>query len=143
MLEIATIDGVLEAKGKIRAFEDLLLTIPQITTELFHEFPDKLYARTIFIPKNVGMTTRVHRNECYNVISQGDVSVRDLEGVKRYVAPFMMVTKPGTKRALFAHEDTVWTTVHPNPDNCRDIEELERRLAYCDREDLALEGNTS
>jgi hypothetical protein len=145
MTEIVAADSAatLVAKEKIRAFEDLLLELPQLEMELFHEFPDRLYARTIFIPGNVGMTTRVHRNECFNVISMGDVSVRDLQGVKRYVAPYMMVTLPGTKRALFAHRDTLWTTVHPNPDNCRDIEELERRLAYCDREDLALEGNTS
>jgi hypothetical protein len=126
------------SREMIRAFEDELLKLPQLEMDLFHEFPDKLYARTIFIPKGVAMTTKVHRFECYNVISQGDVSVRSLEGVYRYVAPFMMVTKPNTKRALYAHEDTVWTTVHPNEDNCRDIVELERRLTFCDREDLAL-----
>jgi hypothetical protein len=47
------------------------------------------------------------------VISKGDVSVY-VEGVEvdRYKAPYTGVTQPGTRRLLYVHEDTVWTTFH-------------------------------
>jgi hypothetical protein len=128
--------GVVPAEmlDKIRALEDELLKLPQAELPLFHEFPNGLYARTMFIRKDVVLTGAVHKHECYNVISQGDITVATPEGVKRIQAPFMMVSGPGTKRAGWAHEDTVWTTIHPNPDNLRDIAELERILVYSDRE---------
>jgi hypothetical protein len=35
----------------------------------------------------------------------------------------------GIQRALHTfEEEVIWTDIYPNPDNCRDIEELERRL---------------
>jgi hypothetical protein len=38
------------------------------------------------------------------------------------------VTLPGTQRAIYALEETVFVTVHPNPDDCQDLAELERRF---------------
>ena len=37
-----------------------------------------------------------------------------VEGVEvdRYKAPFTGITHPGTRRLLFNHEDTIWTTFH-------------------------------
>ena len=38
-----------------------------------------------------------------------------------------MVTEPGTKRIVYAHEDTVIYTFHGNPDNETDLKRLEDR----------------
>ena len=40
----------------------------------------------------------------------------------------IMTTPPHTKRALYFLEDTTIFCVYPNPDDCRDIPELEKRL---------------
>ena len=40
----------------------------------------------------------------------------------------IMTTPPHTKRALYFLEDTTIFCVYPNPDDCRDIAELEKRL---------------
>jgi hypothetical protein len=37
------------------------------------------------------------------------------------------VTEPGTKRIVYAHEDTVIHTFHGNPDNETDLDLLEQR----------------
>jgi len=37
-----------------------------------------------------------------------------------------MMSPPGTKRALEAVTDLVWITVHHNPTNTQDLEELEK-----------------
>ena len=39
-----------------------------------------------------------------------------------------MISKAGTKRALYAKTDLVWTTVHLNPTNTEDIGELEEEI---------------
>ena len=39
-----------------------------------------------------------------------------------------MISKPGTKRALYAKTELVWTTVHLNPTNTQDLEELEEEI---------------
>ena len=37
-----------------------------------------------------------------------------------------MISSAGTKRALFSVTELVWTTVHHNPTNTTDLDELER-----------------
>jgi hypothetical protein len=40
------------------------------------------------------------------------VSVLTEFGVEELRAPLTFISKPGTKRVVYAHEDTVWTTIH-------------------------------
>ena len=49
-------------------------------------------------------------------------------GLKRVSAPCMIRSKPGLKRAGFAHEDSLWITVHANPNNEKNIDVLENLL---------------
>src|SRR5688572_12560358 len=74
-----------------------------------HQFADGLYIRTIFIPAGTLLTSREHLHQHSFTISQGDISVTsDTEGAVRYKAPHVGITEPGTRRVLFAHEDTTW-----------------------------------
>lgn len=95
---------------------------------LRHEFPDGLYCRTILMPAGAIVVSQIHKKDNPFFVSKGRVTViSDNEGVREYVAPFHGITKPGTRRLLFVHEETEWTTVHPNPDNEQDLEILENR----------------
>ena len=62
-------------------------------------------------------------------------------GLKRIVGPCTMVSTAGTKRALYAHEDTTWTTIHANPDEERDIEKLEDFIIAKTYDGLLTESN--
>jgi hypothetical protein len=79
---------------------------------LEHIFADGLYARQLTIPKNCVLTGAIHKRQHINIIAKGDISVATEHGVKRIKAPYVMISEPGTKRAGFAHEETVWITVH-------------------------------
>lgn len=57
-------------------------------------------------------------------------------GVEELKAPYYGISPAGTQRLLSTYSDTVWITVHANPDNCRDIETLERRLVTDDHSKL-------
>ena len=112
-------------REKIERLESVLSKMEQIDPPLKHTFTTGVYAREIFIPKGSVIVGKIHRHDHINFISYGDVTVLTKDGLKRVVGPCTMVSTAGTKRALYTHEDTVWTTIHANPIEERDLEKLE------------------
>ena len=103
----------LPERNQILALEEAMREEPdQIHIEPVHYFAPGLYAREITIPKGAVLTGKIHLFGHINIISKGDISVLTEQGVKRIKAPATIVSEPGIKRVGFAHEETVWTTVH-------------------------------
>src|SRR5207244_83087 len=86
------------------------------------------YAREILIRAGTVLTGKVHSTEHLNIVSQGRIIVWTEDGMKEVAAPCTLVSRPGTKRVGFALEDTVWTTIHANPQNLTDLAALEAAL---------------
>ena len=63
-------------------------------------------------------------------IGKGTIAVNvDNGGINILSAPMLFDVGAGMQRAGHTfEEETIWTDIYPNPDNCRDIDELERRL---------------
>lgn len=105
----------------------------------FHT-PD-LYGRRIFVPGGTAIVTKVHKTEHITVALRGHCTVVDEDGVKQEViAPAVFITKPGTQRAVYAHDDVEWITVHACKE--QDMARVETALvcdtmADYDREDYA------
>ena len=70
------------------------------------------YARQMFIPKGTLIVGKIHRHQHLNFILQGKVSVATEFGKKYFEAPCTFISEVGLKRAVYAEEDTIWTTVH-------------------------------
>jgi quercetin dioxygenase-like cupin family protein len=80
---------------------------------LKHSFAEGVYVREIFIPKGSILTGKIHRHSHPNFLMKGEVIVvTEHQGREHLKAPLSMISKPGTKRAILALEDTVWVTVH-------------------------------
>ena len=88
-----------------------------------HYFSQGVYARELFIPKGIVLTGKIHKYSQLNIMSQGEMSVLTEDGIKRVKAPFTIVSPPGTKRVAYAHEDTIWTTIHGTDET--DLEKIE------------------
>ena len=84
----------------------------QETFPLTHRFADGVYAREILLPAGTIVIGKIHRYGHLNVITKGHVSVLTEFGIEQIRGPYTFVSKPGTKRVVYAHEDTVWTTFH-------------------------------
>ena len=82
---------------------------------LVHRFTPGLYAREITMPAGTLITSRIHRTEHMFVVSKGRVSVWADGAWQLIEAPHTGVTKPGTRRVLYIHDDCVWTTFHATP----------------------------
>lgn len=110
-----------EFREKVVQLEEQLRENPNAIVEqedidrinpLMHSFGDKLYVRTIKMPAGQLVVSKIHKHTHPYFVMKGDVSVLTEEGVVRIKAPYQGITKEGTKRVLFIHEETVWTTVH-------------------------------
>lgn len=98
--------------------------LPEVDCPLQHVFAPGAYARTIFIPAGTVIVGKIHKHQHLNILSQGVVTVVTEGGGKEYLrGPLTMVSPPGTKRAVYAHTDTVWTTVHLTKET--DLEKIE------------------
>jgi hypothetical protein len=99
-------------RDAIMALEQQILGCVQAEMPVEHFFAKGLYARSLSIPKHCVLTGAIHKHEHVNILAKGDITVVTEDGPKRIQAPYVMVSRPGTKRAGFAHEDCVWITVH-------------------------------
>lgn len=96
---------------------------------LDHFWGDGLYVRQITNPKGSIIVTATHKQRHPFFLLSGSLSVFvPGEGVVHLDAPHFQMTEPGTRRLIYAREDSVVVTVHPNPDDSRDLDEIERRV---------------
>jgi hypothetical protein len=117
------------ARDKICSFEKLMATHPKAMFgdcfPLKHTFADGLYVREITCPAGALIATKIFKQTHATFLLKGEVSVATERGVERIKAPYSLITKSGTKRIIFCHSDVIWTTVHANKDDERDIDKIE------------------
>jgi len=104
--------------------------LKQVDPPLEHYHTPDLYGRRIFVDADTAIITKVHKSEHITIALKGSCTVVDENGVKtEVVAPAVFVTKPGTWRAVYAHDDVEWVTVHACKE--RDLTAIESQLV-CD-----------
>lgn len=130
LIPIGNVEGVSpqEMREKIVALEAAMKAMPaerHLHIEPKHYFANGLYMREITIPKGATITGKIHKTEHLCVLSRGEVSVQTEDGIKRIQASTVVHSKPGMKRVLFAHEESVWINCHHNPENETDLDKIE------------------
>lgn len=112
--------------SKHDALNDLevaLAQLPPVELPVTHQFTPGIYVRQIEIPAGTMLTSMTHLTEHPFVLSQGMIKVTsDNEGSVTYQAPYTGITKPGTRRALHAITDVIWTTFHATEET--DVEKI-------------------
>ena len=101
---------------------------------LTHTFGDGLYIREITMPKGMLVTSKLHKTTHPYFVLKGDVSVETETGTVRIKAPYWGITKAGTKRILYIHEETIWVTVHATQET--DLEKIEKEIIADNYNDL-------
>jgi len=118
---------LIEWRRAILAFEEGLRQLPPHECPVDHFFTEGVYVRRMFIAAGVALVGHIHRYPCLNVV-QGDIVVATETGTRRITGHELFASPEGVKRAGWAQADTLWTTIHANADNERDIATLEARL---------------
>lgn len=129
-------DDTRSMRERVFIIEDEIRKLPKADITERHYFSPGVYAREITIPAGTVLTGKIHKYAQLNIVSKGDLSVLTEDGIQRIQAPFTIVSPPGTKRIAYAHEDTVWTTIHGTDET--DLEKLEAHfIAQTEDEYLA------
>lgn len=85
-----------------------------------------MYCRELFRPADTLIVGKVHRREHLYIIASGTVTIAG-DGYRETVTgPKVFVSKPGTKRAVYAHTDATTMTVHRTDET--DLEKIEAQL---------------
>ena len=129
-----------EIRKEILHLEDVMRKRPDVLIgdnpqfPLKHTFAPGVYVREIFIPKGSLIVGKIHKHSHPNFLMSGEVSVLTEEGVKKYTAPFQGITKAGTKRIIYHHDEVIFTTVHSTKET--DIDKIEVEVIAQDFEGL-------
>lgn len=113
----------LEIRTRIANLERSWLEQPERYDPECKEFPVRhfkapgMVARQMLIRKDMEIIGKIHKHAHLNHISYGHVLVMTEHGEKEIKGPHTFTSEVGTKRAVKALEDTLWTTYHLNPNN--------------------------
>jgi hypothetical protein len=117
-----------QMRARILEFKDALIAAagtPDYPTE--HLLCDGMYTRKLFIPRGTVMVGKIHLKDCVNVVAKGDISLLTEFGTKRVQAGATAVSRAGTMKVGYAHEDTVFLNVFRTDKT--DIAEIEAEIA--------------
>jgi hypothetical protein len=106
--------------------EEAILGREQVLVPVVHKFAHGIYIREIFLKKGYALTGRIHKQDDYQIVYFGDISILTENGLKRFTGPNGFTSKAGVKPYAFAHEDTLFSTAHHT--HLTDLEEIEREL---------------
>tara|TARA_Y100001938_G_C7994184_1_gene381140 strand:- start:65 stop:562 length:498 start_codon:yes stop_codon:yes gene_type:complete len=89
-----------------------------------HSFADGIYIREMRMKKGQLGFSAIHKHSYGFFLLSGLLAGTREDGVDEFVAPCYIVSPKGAKRIVYAMEDCVITTVHANPTNTQDLNEL-------------------
>jgi len=129
-------------REKIFALQDALMAEPGAMPGVTHVFAPDAMSRTMVIPKGVVIVGKIHKHAHLNIISYGHVMVyTEQDGLLELRGPIEFTSKPGTKRAVLALEETRWTTVHVTTETDLDkVEDYVIAKSYEEYEQFRLEA---
>ena len=122
-------------RQKVDALQHQLAKMPQYEPETTHYFHGGMYCRQVFRHAGVLVVGAVHKKEHFYFVASGTVAITDGEGnVEEVTGPHLFLSKPGTKRAVYALTDALCMTFHVT--NAATVEDAADELIEVDPESL-------
>lgn len=113
-------------RAAVQRLESAMRQMDQLDMPVNHYHAEGVYVRELPIPKGTILVGKLHRQSHVTLLTKGDVSILTENGMERLSAPCTFVSPIGTKRAIYAHEDSILVTAHGSYET--DPEMLEMQL---------------
>tara|TARA_R110000868_G_scaffold48984_1_gene158360 strand:- start:83 stop:538 length:456 start_codon:yes stop_codon:yes gene_type:complete len=121
-------------RDQIQNLQNVFLTYDQVDCPVTHHFAPGVYAREIRVPAGTIVIGKIHIHAHLNIISKGSGFVATETGREYFNAPYTFTSQVGTKRAVHAITDVIWTTIHLTEKT--DLAEIEAEIIAPDYETL-------
>jgi quercetin dioxygenase-like cupin family protein len=135
-------DIKLSSRKKILDFQSMLISeadgvnvVTHQDSELFplkHTFADGIYVRQMSMNPGSVVVGAIHKHLHVWFLLTGKLRVGTEESYEDYRAPCYVVATPGTKRVIYALEQSIFVNIHKNPTNSQDIDWLEKEIVAKD-----------
>lgn len=93
-----------------------------------HKFADQLYIRQMDMKAGQIVVGAIHNHLHVWFLMTGRVLINNNGKKIEHIAPCYTVSEPGSRRVIYAVEDSIFVNVHKNPTNTKDIKELEKQI---------------
>jgi len=143
--ELTKQERKLQKRGGIMDLQDSLAklvdgeNVVEGDSEIFplkHTFTDGIYIRQMSMKKDSFVIGKIHKHNHVWFLLTGMISVADENDTVDHIAPCYVEAPSGSKRMIYAHEDSIWVNIHANPTNTQDLEELEELIIAKDYEEF-------
>lgn len=128
-----------DMRAQVEALQEAMLSMPQYEPPTEHIFHGGMYCRQVWRPAGCTIVGKVHKKEHFYMIVSGTVTVTTDDGVQTITGPYLLCSKPGTKRAVYANTDALCMTFHVA--EATTVEEVEKELVEDDFNSLFAIGN--
>jgi len=95
---------------------------------LKHSFADQIYIRQMNMKKDTLVVGAIHNHLHVWFLLTGSLTIVTETSSEDFIAPCYVISKPGAKRVIYAHENSIFVNIHKNPDNIKDIDQLEATI---------------
>ena len=135
-------DVVLSKREEIQVLQDMLISkadginiegdgksvVHSDNFPMKHTFADGIYVRQMDMKAGSVVVGAIHNHLHVWFLLAGHLTVATEESVEEFVAPCYVLASSGSKRVIYAVEDSIFVNVHKNPKNIRDIKKLEAEI---------------
>tara|TARA_R110000782_G_scaffold237807_1_gene324267 strand:+ start:531 stop:995 length:465 start_codon:yes stop_codon:yes gene_type:complete len=102
---------------------------------LKHTFADGVYIRQMDMQADSMVVGAIHNHLHVWFLLTGHLMVITEDTTEEFIAPCYVLATPGSKRVIYAMEDSIFVNIHKNPNNIKDIKKLEDDLVSLTFED--------
>ena len=131
-------DIKLSTRKKILDFQSMLISesdgvnvVTHQDSKLFplkHTFADGIYVRQMSMRPGSVVVGAIHKHLHVWFLLTGHISVATEDNTEDYIAPCYVVATPGTKRVIYANEESIFVNIHKNPSNTQNLDKLEAEI---------------
>ena len=95
---------------------------------LKHTFADGIYIRQMDMKADSMVIGAIHNHLHAWFLLTGHLAVVTEDSIEEFIAPCYVLAEPGSKRVIYAIEESIFVNVHKNPNNIKDIKKLEQEI---------------
>ena len=125
-MNVIMLSDAREALFKIENFIKAQVDSIKVELPVTNHFAKDVYGRELFIPEGTLLSGKIHKHSSLNMLLKGKLILITEDGRQELEAPYVIASKPGIKRVIYALSDCTWVTCHGT--DLTDVDAIEAKF---------------